>query len=140
MKYNIEFSKKAYKDIKILSKEEQRKIIEKVKELKSVSMIVRKGDTKKLKSFKNVYRLIVGNFRVIYSILNEIILIIRVIDRKNLKKILDKLRLRSYFSQRGVLQISHFQQSCSFPVTFLKEHKNSNITVSRNVLRGYIYF
>ena len=91
MKYNIEFSKKAYKDIKILSKEEQRKIIGKVKELKSVSMIVRKGDTKKLKSFKNVYRLRFGNFRVIYSILNEIILIIRVIDRKNLKKILDKL-------------------------------------------------
>jgi len=86
MEYNIEFSKKAYKDIKILSKE-QRKIIEKIKELKSVSMIVRKGDTKKLKSFKNVYRLRVGNFiRVIYSILNEIILIIRIIDRKNLKK------------------------------------------------------
>ena len=83
MEYNIEFSKKAYKDIKILSKE-QRKIIEKIKELKSVSMIVRKGDTKKLKSFKNVYRLRVGNFRVIYSILNEIILIIRIIDRKNL--------------------------------------------------------
>jgi mRNA-degrading endonuclease RelE of RelBE toxin-antitoxin system len=49
-------------------------------------MIVRKGDTKKLKSFKNVYRLRVGNFRVIYSILNEIVLIIRIIDRKNLKK------------------------------------------------------
>jgi len=28
----------------------------------------------------------------------------------------------------------------SFPATFLKEHKNSNITVSRNVLRSYIYF
>ena len=27
----------------------------------------------------------------------------------------------------------------SFPATFLKEHKNGNITVSRNVLRGYMY-
>jgi len=88
MKYNIEFSKKAYKDIKTLSKEEKRKIIEKIKELKSVSMIIRKEDTKKLRSFKNVYRLRVGNFRVIYSVLNEIILIIRIIDRKNLKRIM----------------------------------------------------
>jgi len=28
----------------------------------------------------------------------------------------------------------------SFPATFLREHKNSNITVSKNVLRGYIDF
>jgi len=54
-------------------------------------MIIRKEDTKKLRSFKNVYRLRVGNFRVIYSVLNEIILIIRIIDRKNLERIIDKL-------------------------------------------------
>jgi len=43
--------------------------------------------------------------------------------------------------QSAVLRKAIFLDTTpSFPVTFLKEHKNSNITVSRNVLGAYIYF
>ena len=30
-------------------------------------------------------------------------------------------------------------KNLSFPATFLKEHENSSITISKNVLRMYVY-
>lgn len=52
--------------------------------------------TKKLKAFKPpLYRMRSGNYRVIYRIDDTIITIMRVIDRKNLEKIIKRLNLLS---------------------------------------------
>jgi len=42
--------------------------------------------------------------------------------------------------QSAVLRKAIFEKPTpSFPVTFLKEHKNSSITLSENVLRNYVF-
>jgi len=66
--FSVSFSKAALKFLQKLDKGQARKIFEKIQALKSDSESL---DIKKLKSPKQIYRLRVGDFRVIYSVLNE---------------------------------------------------------------------
>lgn len=70
--YTIIFSKRAEKFLDSLDKQNKQRIIEKVRELKTNSENL---DIKKLKSKHDLYRLRVGNFRVVYSIEHEQIII-----------------------------------------------------------------
>jgi glucosamine-6-phosphate deaminase len=58
-----------------------------------------------------------------------------------IKEILKSKELKFYLEhdwQSVVLRKAIFnEESVSFPVTFLKNHKNSNISISRNVLKIY---
>jgi mRNA interferase RelE/StbE len=92
IEFNIEFSRKAFNDLKSLTKLDQKKIIEKLFMLKKPQIIFASNKIRKLKSFKkNIYRLRVGNFRIIYTISNNILIILRIINRKDLDKILNKI-------------------------------------------------
>lgn len=68
MKYKIELNKKAQKFIKSQPRNQQERILKAVSKLPD-------GDVKVLSGNSNAYRLRVGNYRVIYEINNDILLI-----------------------------------------------------------------
>jgi len=73
--YNIKFAKKAEKFIKKQDKDVQKRIIKAIIELPD-------GDIKKLKGMNEIYRLRVGDFRILFE-KNDKELIIVVIDAGN---------------------------------------------------------
>jgi mRNA interferase RelE/StbE len=77
MKYGIEFKPKAVKDLRGLPKQIQSKILEKIQLMENDLA----GDVKKLTNFTPEYRLRVGNYRVLFEIENESIVIYRVKPR-----------------------------------------------------------
>lgn len=68
IKYKIELNKKAQKFIKSQPRNQQERILKVVSKLPD-------GDVKALSGNSNAYRLRVGNYRVIYEINNDILLI-----------------------------------------------------------------
>ena len=77
MKYEIEFKPRAAKDLQGLSKTTQTKILAKIQAMEDDL----KGDVKKLTSFTPEYRLRVGNYRILFEIENESIVIYRIKPR-----------------------------------------------------------
>ena len=77
MKYGIEFKPKAVKDLRSLPKQIQSKVLEKIQLMENDLA----GDVKKLTNFTPEYRLRVGNYRVLFEIENENIVIYRVKPR-----------------------------------------------------------
>jgi mRNA interferase RelE/StbE len=77
MKYGIEFKPKAIKDFRSLPKQIQDKIFEKIQLMENDLA----GNVKKLTNFTPEYRLRVGNYRVLFEIEDENIVIYRVKPR-----------------------------------------------------------
>lgn len=77
MKYKIEFKSKAVKDLTKLSSDIQKKIIDKIELMENDLQ----GDVKKLTNFTPEYRLRVGNYRILFEIEAQTILIYRVKHR-----------------------------------------------------------
>jgi len=77
MKYGIEFKPKAINDLRSLPKQIQGKILEKIQLMENDLA----GDVKKLTNFTPEYRLRVGNYRVLFEIENENIVVYRVKPR-----------------------------------------------------------
>ncbi len=77
MKYEIEFKPRAIKDLEDLSKPTQAKILAKIQAMENNLQ----GDVKKLTHFTPEYRLRAGNYRVLFEIENEAIVIYRIKSR-----------------------------------------------------------
>jgi mRNA interferase RelE/StbE len=77
MKYEIEFKPRAVKDLQSISKTTQTKILAKIQAMENDL----KGDVKKLTNFTPEYRLRVGNYRILFEIENESIVIYRIKPR-----------------------------------------------------------
>ncbi len=77
--YLIELMPKAIKDLKNLQKIEAKKVVEKIKLLKNGLI----GDIKKLTNYTPEYRLRVGNYRVLFEIENQKIIVYRIKHRKD---------------------------------------------------------
>lgn len=75
MKYRIELTKKAQKFIRSQQPKQQERIVQAIYKLPQ-------GDVKALVGKSNVYRLRVGNYRIIYELDNDILLI-TVVDVGN---------------------------------------------------------
>ena len=78
MQYRVELKPRAIKDLKRLTKSEARKIIKKV-------MILEKGligDIKRLTNFTPEYRMRIGDYRVLFEVEKEKIIIYRIKHRK----------------------------------------------------------
>ena len=90
MAYRIEVTPRARKDLKALPKRERQRVAEQIDILKTDP---RPTGCKKLKGREDFYRIRVGNYRVVYQIENEIllILIVRVGDRKEIYEIIRRL-------------------------------------------------
>jgi len=81
-KYEIRFRKSAQKDLKILTKVTFKRVIKKIKNLEDNP---KPQGSKKLAGYENYWRIWVGNYRIIYSVQDDILLveIIAVRHRKD---------------------------------------------------------
>ncbi len=79
MVYQIEFKPRALRDLKALDKSDGRRITDKVSLLKNDLA----GDVKRLTNFTPEFRLRVGNYRVLFEVEGEKVLIYRVRHRKD---------------------------------------------------------
>lgn len=80
MQYEIRFKPRALKDGKKLPKQELAYIFEKIKELENDLS----GDVKHLTDFSPEYRLRVGNYRVLFEVEGQEIVIYRIRHRKDI--------------------------------------------------------
>lgn len=82
--YKVKLSNRATKDLKKIRKEISKKVIESL-ELLSINPFAEVLNTKKLKVNGNLYRIRIGDYRVIYEIKSDllIILVVRVGHRKD---------------------------------------------------------
>lgn len=87
--YSIEFAPKAEKAFRKLERNVQKALQEKIDTL----IITPRGiNTKKLQGGYEMYRLRVGNYRIVYSIQDKklIILVLHIGHRKDIYKFLDR--------------------------------------------------
>ena len=80
MRYEVEFMAPARDQLRALPKETRRLIGRKIDR----AQIDLEGDVKKLKGFKNKYRLRAGNYRVLFELEGPLIVIYDVGDRKDM--------------------------------------------------------
>jgi mRNA interferase RelE/StbE len=78
MKFKIEFKPRATKDLRAINKGDGRKILIKIREMENDLT----GDVKRLTNFDPNYRLRIGNYRVLFNIENDVIIIYRVKYRR----------------------------------------------------------
>lgn len=79
MHYEVEFKPRAEKDLANLSGTERNRILEKISEMSHDL----RGDVKKLTNFSPKYRLRAGNYRVLFNIELQTLVIYRVLLRKD---------------------------------------------------------
>ncbi len=90
--YKIKFTNTSFKDLERLDKSMRERILTELKSL-SRSPLDSKRDIKKLKGIgKNIYRLRVGEFRIIYFLSDIKLVVLRIIDRKDLIKIINTMK------------------------------------------------
>ncbi len=82
MKYEIQIKPQAIKDGKRIPKNDLTKIFEKIERLKDGLQ----GNVKQLTNFSPEYRLRIGNYRVLFEIEAETIVIYRIKHRKEAYK------------------------------------------------------
>ena len=82
MEYRIEFKPKSIKDCKKISKDHLKLIFNKIEKMQNDL----EGDVKHLTQHTPEYRLRVGNYRVLFEVENEKIIVYRIIHRKNAYK------------------------------------------------------
>ncbi|HAP66256.1 MAG TPA: plasmid stabilization protein [Nitrospinae bacterium] len=82
MKYKIEFKPRAIKDLKTIPINESRRMIEKIETLQNGLT----GDVKRLTNFTPEYRLRVGDYRALFEIEGEKVVIYRIKHRKDAYK------------------------------------------------------
>lgn len=79
MKYDVQFKPRAVKDIESLPARTQSKVIRDIEKMSDGL----KGDVKKLTDFTPEYRLRVGDYRVLFELENQSIVIYRVRHRRD---------------------------------------------------------
>jgi mRNA-degrading endonuclease RelE of RelBE toxin-antitoxin system len=92
-KFEIQLTYSAVDDLDCIPGALKKKIIASLRKLSS-HPFAPSPNIKKLKGFKPpIYRVRSRDFRVLYRIHDKTIIILRVIDRKNLEKVMKKLNL-----------------------------------------------
>jgi len=90
--YKIKFTSVSFKDLERLDKNIRERIITGLTSL-SKSPLDFKRDVKKLKAIgRNIYRLRVGEFRIIYYLSDMELVVLRIIDRKDLDKVISTIK------------------------------------------------
>ena len=79
MKYEISFKPRAIKDISKLQKPEQKRIMKKIEAMSDGL----RGNVRKLTAHTPEYRLRVGDYRILFEIENEMVIIYRVVNRRD---------------------------------------------------------
>lgn len=79
MKYQLEIMPKAAKDLESVPKKDVVKILKKINEMENGL----KGDVKRLTNFTPEYRLRYGNWRILFEVEGDRIIIYRIMHRKD---------------------------------------------------------
>jgi len=79
MNYQIEFKPRAVEDLKALSAAQHRQVVEKIEALQKDLV----GDVKKLTDHTPEYRLRVGNYRVLFEVDGNSVVVYRILHRKD---------------------------------------------------------
>jgi mRNA interferase RelE/StbE len=79
MTYKIEFKPRAFKDLQSLPKVTQRRIVAKIEGMAEDLA----GNVKRLTNFTPEYRLRVGDYRVLFEVEGERLVMYRVLHRKD---------------------------------------------------------
>lgn len=81
-RYEVKFKKSAFKELQRLPHKEIKKV---ARLIGTLSVQPRPQSCKKLKGYLNLWRVRSGNYRVIYSIEDQILIveILEIVDRKN---------------------------------------------------------
>jgi len=92
-KREIQLTSSAVDDLDCIPEISKKKIITSIQKL-SRDPFSPSPNVKKLKGFKPpIYRIRSGDFRVLYRMYDKAIIILRVIDRKDLERIIKRLKL-----------------------------------------------
>jgi mRNA-degrading endonuclease RelE of RelBE toxin-antitoxin system len=92
-KLKIQLTSSAVDDLDCIPGIAKRKIIASIQKI-SRDPFSPSPNIKKLKGFKPpIYRIRSGDFRVLYRVYDKTIIILRVIDRKDLERIIKRLKL-----------------------------------------------
>ena len=79
MNYRIEFKPRAVKDLKALPVAQLQRVVAKIEALQQDLV----GDVKKLTDFTPEYRLRVGDYRVLFEVEGNTVVVYRVLHRKD---------------------------------------------------------
>jgi mRNA interferase RelE/StbE len=79
MPFEIEFKPKALKDLEALPQREAHRIVLKIENLRGGLQ----GDVKRLTEFTPEYRLRAGNYRILFELEDEKVIVYRVLHRKD---------------------------------------------------------
>jgi mRNA interferase RelE/StbE len=91
--FDIQLTKAAAGDLDSIPDDLRRRILQDINIL-STNPFLYRSNVKKLKGFKPpLYRLRSGDYRVLYRVKDETATIMRVIDRKDLERIIKRLKL-----------------------------------------------
>jgi mRNA-degrading endonuclease RelE of RelBE toxin-antitoxin system len=91
--FDIQLAKTAAGDLNSIPDDLRRRIVQDVNIL-STNPFLSGSNVKKLKGFKPpLYRLRSGDCRVLYRVMSETITLMRVIDRKDLERIIKRMKL-----------------------------------------------
>ncbi len=77
--YQVEFKPRAIKDLKVLPVAEHRRVVSKIEVLQNNLG----GDVKQLTNFTTEYRLRVGNYRVLFEVEDDKVIVYRIVHRKD---------------------------------------------------------
>ena len=77
MNYSIELKKRAFKDLKALTIVDRKRVISGIEKLEKGI----EGDVKRLTNHSPEFRLRVGNWRVLFEIEHDLIIVYRVLHR-----------------------------------------------------------
>lgn len=78
MKYDVQFKPRAVRDIEGLPSRVQGRVLARIEEMSEGL----KGDVKRLTNFTPEYRLRIGNYRVLFEVEGETIIIYRIRHRR----------------------------------------------------------
>ncbi len=78
MKYKIEFKPRATKDLRSINRDDARRILAKIRAMENDLA----GNVKHLTDFEPQYRLRVGNYRALFNIENDYIIVYRIKHRR----------------------------------------------------------
>ena len=90
--FEIILTPASQKDIYKFSPEVVKEIFNDIKILKENPFSIAGSKIKKLKTLQQSYRLRVGDYRVIYKMEKSKIIVLRIIDRKELERVLKDIR------------------------------------------------
>jgi len=78
MRYQLAFKPRAGKDLKALSAENAHRVLEKIQAMTDDLA----GDVKKLTNFAPEYRLRIGDYRVLFQVVGEELVVYRIVHRR----------------------------------------------------------